>query len=93
MSGNARRPVYDADPGGFSPSTWSREAQILRDTQAAIAERRQQDQQARNAKLTEVATVLRALETKLRSQDADDQAVQDMIEEGGPITEQGDNDE
>lgn len=40
------------------------------------------EESARNAKLTEVATVLRALEASKR---ADNDAIEDMIEEGGPV--------
>lgn len=44
-------------------------------------------EQERNAHLTDVATVLRALESKRLLEEEDSKATQDMIEEGGPVTE------
>lgn len=66
---------------------YAREGEILRQVQEAHRQKRRQA-------LTDVATVLRALETKLKADKDTEAAIENMIEEAGPIdNEQGGNDD
>lgn len=59
----------------------------LKEVRHQVAEKRQ----ARNALLTNVATVLRALEARMIAANDDDASIGNMIDEGGPVdNERGD---